>query len=245
MIATTKDEICGLTEIGGIVRHILDEVEAMVRPGITTLELDRVVGQLLQKRAARSAPMLAYDFLGFSCISVDDEAAHGIPSSRILREGQLVNIDVSAEKNGFWADSGRSVPVGKISKELQHLCRSAKQALSAGIDVARAGNPLHHIGAAVENVAMQAGLKIIDGLVGHGVGRNIHEPPEVHNKYVANHADILTEGLVITIEPFLTKGMGNYREGRDGWTLLTLDGAPAAQYEHTLIITKDAPIILT
>jgi len=245
MIATTETEINGLKDVGSIIRHVLDEVEKLVRPGVTTQELDIFVGKTLAENGARSAPMLAYNFPGFSCISVNDEAAHGIPGPRVLENGQLVNIDVSAEKNGFWADSGRSIPVGDVSQPLQHLCNSTKRALNAGIKAAFAGNPINEIGKAVEAVATAAGFQVIDGLVGHGVGRNIHEPPEVHNRYLPHGNEELQEGLVITIEPFLTKGIGSYREGRDGWTLLTLDGSYAAQYEHTLIITKDAPIIVT
>lgn len=245
MIARTDQEFDGLKEIGGIIRLILDEVQEMVKPGITTIELDEVVGQRLKEHNARSAPILAYKFPGYSCISVGDEAAHGIPGERVLKEGQLVNIDVSAEKNGFWADSGRSIPVGEISDDLRYLCSATKSSLEAGIKAAKAGMPIRDIGTAVEKVAKKAGFNIIDGLVGHGVGRNIHEPPEVHNTSDGSGPEILQEGLVMTIEPFLTKGIGAYREGRDGWTLLTLDGSPSAQYEHTIIITKDEPIILT
>jgi len=245
MIATTEEEITGLLEIGSIIRLILNEIESLVRPGITTLELDQIVGKLLADNGARSAPILAYKFPGFSCISVNDEAAHGIPGPRVLEEGQLVNVDVSAEKNGYWADSGRSIQVGTVSEKLQHLCGSTKEALDAGIKAAIAGNAINEIGRAVETVASNAGFEIIDGLVGHGVGRNIHEPPEVHNRFLSSATEKLQEGLVITIEPFLTTGIGEYREGRDGWTLLTIDGSHAAQFEHTLIITKDDPIIVT
>lgn len=245
MIAKTDAEIAGLLDVGGIIKEILDKIEQLVRPGISTLELDKVVGKMLAEGGATSAPKLAYDFPGFSCISVNDEAAHGIPGKRILKKGQLVNVDVSAEKNGFWADSGRSIPVGDVSNDLKLLCETTRQALAAGIKQARAGTPIHNIGKAVEDVATKAGFNIIDGLVGHGVGRHIHEPPEVHNRFSTSGNEILQEGLVITIEPFLTKGIGVYREGRDGWTLLTLDGSPAAQYEHTLIITQGEPIIVT
>ncbi|WP_169569634.1 type I methionyl aminopeptidase [Sneathiella limimaris] len=245
MIAKSDAEISGLMEIGGIIKEILDTVEQLVKPGVTTRELDELVGQMLSDAGAKSAPKLAYDFPGFSCISVHDEAAHGIPGSRRLLEGQLVNVDVSAEKNGFWADSGRSIAVGSISNDLQVLCQTTRDSLDAGIKAARAGSPIHNIGKAVEDVASQAGFNIIEGLVGHGIGRNIHEPPEVHNRFASSGSEVLQEGLVITIEPFLTPGIGAYREGRDGWTLLTLDGSPAAQYEHTMIITNDEPIILT
>ncbi|MFT6557277.1 MAG: methionyl aminopeptidase [Sneathiella sp.] len=245
MIARTDQDFKGLKEIGRIIRIILDEMETLVRPGVSTLELDQKVGELLSLHGARSAPKLAYNFPGYSCISVADEAAHGIPGPRILQEGELVNIDVSAERKGYWADSGRSMAVGKIDTHLQKLCDTTKKALNAGIGAAKAGQPINAIGRAVEQTAINGGFEIIDGLVGHGVGRNIHEPPEVHNRFQASARKSLQEGLVITIEPFLTPGVGEYREGEDGWTLLTIDGAPSAQYEHTLIITKGAPIILT
>jgi methionyl aminopeptidase len=245
MIAKTDEDISALREVGEIIRVILDEMEKQVRPGITTLELDTIVGHMLAQSEARSAPKLAYDFPGFSCISVNNEAAHGIPGPRILEEGQLVNIDVSAEKNGYWADSGRSIPVGKVPDHLLDLCLTTKKALQAGITAAKAGLPINVIGKAVEKVARGKGYQIIDGLVGHGVGRNIHEAPEVHNRYLPSARELLKEGQVLTIEPFLTKGVGNYKESDDGWTLLTKDGAVSAQYEHTLIITKGQPIIVT
>ena len=245
MIAKTEEDIAGLKEIGGIIRTVLDEMEAAVRPGISTWDLDQIAGKLFKEHDARSAPMLAYNFPGYSCISVHDEAAHGIPGERVLIEGELVNIDVSAEKNGYWADSGRSIPVGDTPSHLLELCKATKASLEAGLKAAKAGNQLNMIGRAVEQVATKRGYRIIDGLVGHGVGRNIHEPPEVHNRFQPSMREKLEEGLVITIEPFLTKGVGRYKEADDGWTLLTWDGSPSAQYEHTLIITKDAPIILT
>lgn len=245
MIATSEQDITGLKEVGRIVRIALDVAESMVKAGVTTLAIDTRVGEILAQHSARSAPKLAYNFPGYSCISVGDEAAHGIPSTRILKEGELVNIDVSAEKDGYWADSGRSIPVGHVKDHLINLCKTTQKALEAGIQAAQAGCPINSIGKAVEAVAINGGFQIIEGLVGHGVGRNIHEPPEVHNRYKANGVELLKEGLVITIEPFLTKGKGLYREGRDGWTLLTLDGSTSAQFEHTLIITNGQPIIVT
>ncbi|MBE7637838.1 type I methionyl aminopeptidase [Sneathiella sp. P13V-1] len=245
MIAKTDEDIEGLKEIGGIIRQVLDEMEQAVRPGITTRDLDEIAGRMFSDLGATSAPKLAYDFPGYTCISVHNEAAHGIPGDRVLEEGQLVNIDVSAEKGGYWADSGRSMPVGRVASHLTDLCDATKKALDAGINAARAGNALNMIGRAVEGLATKRGYRIIDGLVGHGVGSNIHEPPDVHNRFMPNLRSPLVEGLVITIEPFLTKGVGRYKESDDGWTLLTWDGSPSAQYEHTLIITKGAPIIVT
>lgn len=201
MIAKSDSEIAGLKEVGGIIRNILDTIETHIRVGVSTLELDQLVGEMLAQNGARSAPKLAYDFPGYSCISLNDEAAHGIPSNRKLKKGELVNVDVSAEKNGFWADSGRSFAVEGASDDDRFLLSATRQALAAGIEQARAGNPISYIARAVEEVATCAGFNIIDGLVGHGVGRHIHEPPEVHNTFNSAGDEILQEGLVITIEP--------------------------------------------
>ncbi len=245
MIARNNEEISGLRTIGRIVRKVLDEMEGAVAVGISTAELDELAGQIFGREKARSAPKLAYDFPGFTCISVNDEAAHGIPGSRRLKNGDLVNIDVSAEKNGFWADSGRSIPVGDVTVDARDLCRATRNALWAGIRAVKAGEPINVIGKEVERTAVAEGYEIINGLVGHGVGRHIHEPPEVHNLFMPNHTDLLAEGQVITIEPFLTSGRGDYKKANDGWTLKTIDGALCAQYEHTLIVTGQGPIVLT
>ncbi|HXK16532.1 MAG TPA: type I methionyl aminopeptidase, partial [Polyangiaceae bacterium] len=216
-----------------------------VAPGVTTAELDAVGRDVLRRHGARSAPQLAYRFPGVTCISVNDELAHGIPGPRLLRDGDLVNIDVSAELDGYWADSGASYAVGNVAPRLRQLLFTTRAALNDALGEARAGAPIRNIGRAVERRAKRGGFRVVRDLCGHGVGRNIHEPPNVPNTFDRRNADVLHEGLVITIEPFLTTRATTIHEADDGWTLCTPDGSVGAQFEHTLIVTRGAPIVLT
>jgi len=245
MTVESDDDLAALKRIGGIVRDCMREIAGHVRPGITTAELDEIGGRFLAAHGAHSAPHLAYDFPGHTCISVNDEAAHGIPGERALKDGDLVNIDVSAELNGYWADTGGSFPVGPAEPEIARLCAFTKSARRKAVYAARAGRPINVIGRAVQREALRGGYRVIPELAGHGVGRGIHEPPTVNNVYVAGDRKRLHEGLVITIEPFLTRGIARVYEAEDGWTLKTMDGALSAQYEHTLVITKGHPIVVT
>jgi len=234
-----------LRRVGAIVRDVLAGMGDHVRPGITTAELDAIGKRELMRAGARSAPRLAYDFPGATCISVGDEAAHGVPGERVLHEGDLVNIDVSAEKDGYWADTGASFAVGKISSKQQKLCTTTRAALRKALYAARAGKRLSDIGRVVEREARRGGYRVVPELAGHGVGRFIHEEPSVANYYDPHNKARLHEGMVIAIEPFLTTGNGNIITDADGWTLKMADGAAVAQYEHTVVITRGKPIVLT
>lgn len=245
MTVETDDDLVHLKNLGGIVRRAMQEMARQVRSGITTAELDEVGGRYLERHGARSAPRLAYDFPGHTCISVNDEAAHGIPGARVLRDGDLVNIDVSAERDGYWMDTGASYPVGTVSAAAERLCAHTRTALRKAVYAAKAGRPINIVGRTVEREARRGGYNIIGELAGHGVGRHIHESPRVANLYDPENRQRLTEGLVITIEPFLTEGSGAIREAGDGWTLKTRDGHLSAQYEHSLVVTKGNPIVLT
>jgi methionyl aminopeptidase len=239
-------DIDGLQRVGAAVKAARDAMGALVTPGITTAELDEVGRRVLQSHGARSAPQLAYGFPGTTCISVNDEVAHGIPSEkRVLRAGDLVNIDVSAELDGYWADSGASFPVSSVSRRATALLSATRQALDEAIAAVRAGEPMRNIGRAVQSRARKAGFAVIRNLCGHGVGRHIHEEPSVPNTFDARSTKKLWDGLVITIEPFLTMGATTVVEDDDGWTLRTPDGTWGAQFEHTMIVTRDAPILVT
>jgi methionyl aminopeptidase len=216
-----------------------------VQAGVTTRELDAIGREVLRRHGARSAPQLAYGFPGTTCISVNDQLAHGIPSQRKLRAGDLVNIDVSAELDGYWADSGASYAVGDVGPRLRNLLFTTRQALTDAMSEVRAGAPIRNIGRAVERRAKRAGFRVVRDLCGHGVGRNIHEPPNVPNTFDRRNDDVLHEGLVITIEPFLTTGATSIFEDDDGWTLRTPDGSVGAQFEHTMIVTRGEPIVVT
>lgn len=246
MSINDEQDVEGLKRVGAIVAAARDAMGAHVAPGVTTAELDAIGEKILQRHGARSAPRLAYGFPGVTCISVNDRIAHGIPSRKcLLRAGDLVNIDVSAELDGYWADTGASFPVGAVSTQADALLRATRQALEDGMSQARAGAPLRNIGRAVERRAKQCGFKVIRNLCGHGVGRNIHEEPNVPNTYHRMDRTVLQAGLVITIEPFLTLGATMAVEDDDGWTLRSNDGSLGAQFEHTLIVTGNGPIVVT
>ena len=240
-----QHDVEGLKLAGAAVAQARDAMAAHVAAGVSTRELDAIGREVLRRHGARSAPQLAYDFPGTTCISVNEELAHGIPGDRRLRDGDLVNIDVSAELNGYWADSGASYPVGTVAPRLRNLLFTTRQALNEAMSEVRAGAPIRHIGRAVERRAKRAGFRVVRDLCGHGVGRHIHEPPNVPNTFDVHNRDVLTEGLVITIEPFLTTSATSIFEAEDGWTLCTPDGSVGAQFEHTLIVTRGEPIVVT
>jgi methionyl aminopeptidase len=245
MSIESERDIEGLMRIGRIVGLALQHMSAALRPGMTTLELDALGAAFLKAHGARSAPVLVYRFPGATCISINDEVAHGIPSDRVIQPGDLVNIDVSAELNGYFADTGGTVPVPPVKSEVQRLCDTTRSALNRAIDAARAGKPINAIGRAVQTEAERGGFRIIRELSGHGVGRSIHEKPSVPNYFTNRAKDRLTEGMVITLEPFLTTGGGRIFTDENGWTIKTTDGVPGVQYEHTVIITKDRPLLVT
>jgi methionyl aminopeptidase len=240
-----EDELAGILRIGSICGRVRDQMLGRIEPGMTTAELDAIGREQLDRAGARSAPRLAYDFPGDTCISVNEEAAHGIPGSRVLQPGDVVNVDVSAELNGFWADTGATALVPPAAAEHTRLCRSTRRALTHAIRSATAGAPIRAIGKAVEKVAKKAGFSIIRELCGHGVGRAIHEEPQVLNYHQPGLQGLLHDGLVIAVEPFLSTGRGMIETAPDGWTLRETPGAVNAQYEHTLVITQGKPIVAT
>jgi methionyl aminopeptidase len=230
---------------GRVVAETLAAMRAAVRPGVSTAELDDVAGEVFRAAGARSGPQLDYDFPGVTCISVNDEAVHGIPGPRRLREGDLVKLDVTAELDGFYADACRTVIVGDGRPQAIRLVRTAEQALAAALKVVSTGQPLNAIGATVQRTVEERGFSVCEGLMGHGIGRRIHEPPDVPNQYEAELSQPLSEGLVITIEPLVAAGTGAMRLGRDGWTVSTADASLSAHAEHTLVVRDGAPLLLT
>ena len=240
------EDIQGLRRAGAVVAEARDAMGAAVAPGITTAELDEIGRGVLAAHGARSAPQLAYQFPGITCISVNDRIAHGIPSERcVLSEGALVNIDVSAELDGYWADTGASFAVGRVTPRAKALLQATRLALDEAIREVRAGRPMRNIGRAVERRARRSGFRVVRNLSGHGVGRFIHEEPSVPNVFDPHDPRLLPEGLVMTIEPFLTLGATEVVEDQDGWTLRTPDGSLGAQYEHTMIVTQSGALVVT
>src|SRR5262252_1038948 len=193
----------------------------------------------------RAAGAVVYGFPGFNCISLNEEAVHGIPGERVLQDGDLLKLDVTVEKNGFMADAAETVAVGTISKEAERLMACARRAFERAMLVARAGFRVSEIGRAVEREVRRDGFSVIRELGGHGIGRTIHEQPRIPNYPDPEARQVLTEGLVITVEPIIAAGSGRAVLGTDGWTMKTADRRPAAHYEHTLVITKSAPLLLT
>ena len=246
MTIETEDDITALKRIGRIVSCVLQEMLDAAEPGMTTRELDALGGGLLEKHGARSAPKLSYGFPGSTCISINDEAAHGIPGERVIRPGDVLNVDVSAELGGYFADTGGTTIVPPASPQKTRLCHATRTALAQAMQQARAGRPLNGIGAAIQKTAKTYGFRIIENLGSHGVGRALHEAPE-HIPGYFDPADrrILTAGLVITIEPFLSTKSRVVTEAADGWTLVGAPGNLSAQYEHTMIITDGEPIVVT
>jgi methionyl aminopeptidase len=244
-IETEKDLLC-LRKIGQIVAQCLQFMGGKLEPGITTREVDEIGKKFLDQHGARSAPQLVYNFPGTTCISVNEEACHGVPGEKILKAGDLVNIDVSAELNGYFADTGGSFIIPPETKLKRHLCDIAKKALERAMLEATAGAKLNRIGYAVEKEARQNGFTVIENIGSHGVGRSLHEEPGfIPNFFDRNDKRILQDGLVITIEPFISSGGKNVAETGDGWTLATKKGIFTAQYEHTMVITKGRPLIMT
>ena len=235
----------GLREVGHITRLTLDALEAQVRPGVTTAELDDVAAGVFAAHGARSAPAIVYGFPGTVLISINDEIVHGIPGLRQVRHGDLVKLDVTVEKNGYVADAARTVVVEGAPDTARRLAACAQAALTAALAVARTGVLVNEIGRAISREVHRQGFSVVRGLTGHGVGRTIHEEPSVPNDYDPTQTDVLTEGLVLTIEPMISAGSPHHRQDRDGWTIRTRDGSLAAHVEHTLVITKQEPIILT
>jgi len=245
MSINTPEELAKLKTAGRIVRRMLEAMKNAVRPGVTTAELDETGAQVMREHGAQSAPQLVYKFPGVNCISVNDEAVHGIPSERVVQKGDLVKLDVTIEKDGFMADAAETVAVEEVPDESERLKACAERAFHKAMLVARAGFRVSEIGRAVEKEVRRAGFSVIRDLGGHGIGRTIHEAPRVPNFADPQANDILTEGLVITVEPIIAAGSGRILVAKDGWTVCTADRRPSAHYEHTLVITKGEPILLT
>jgi methionyl aminopeptidase len=245
MSITQPEELAALRAAGAIVRRMLEAMKLAVRPGVQTAELDEVGTAVMRAHGARSAPQLVYQFPGVNCISLNEEAVHGIPGTRTLCNGDLVKLDVTIEKDGFMADAAITVAVGTVSEEGERLIACAQRAFEKAMLVARAGFRIWEIGRVIEREVRRSGFSVIRDLGGHGIGRTIHEAPRVPNYLDPTANQVLTEGLVITIEPIIAAGSARAVTATDGWTIRTLDRKPSAHYEHTLVITTGEPILLT
>jgi methionyl aminopeptidase len=245
MTIRSTHDLDALEKIGALVAQARDKMRDAVRAGMTTAELDLIGEHFLQAQGARSAPQMVYQFPGFNCISVNDEVVHGIPGNRAIAPGDLVKIDVTAELDGYIADSATTVLVPPENRRGRKLLACAQAAFRRAMRFAKAGNPVNAIGRAVQSETKLRGFSVIRELSGHGVGRSIHEKPEVANYFDPDNHTMLTEGMVIAVEPILSERPADILQSADGWTLSTSNHCLAVHYEHTIVITRTDPIILT
>jgi len=246
----TAKEIDLMKESGRIVAEVLSLVGTRIAPGVQTRELDTIAEEYIVSQGGVPAfKGYGHDpsnlFPGTLCISIDDEVVHGIPDGRRLEEGQVVSVDVGVKKNGYFGDGARTFPVGRISADKLRLLKVTEESLYKGIEQARAGSHLHDVSAAVQTYVEAAGFSVVRDLVGHGIGRNLHEDPPVPNYGTMGTGLVLKEGMALAIEPMVNAGTYKVRMEKDGWTVKTSDGKPSAHFEHTIIIRTGNAEILT
>jgi len=245
MNAKTRQQVDGMRAAGRAVRSAFTTMVEHTRAGISTAQLDEIGARVLAEHGAVSAPQMYYDFPGATCISVNHEAAHGIPGERVIADGDMINIDVSANLHGYVADMGESFVVGSAAQEQLRICRSVREAVHNAISKVRSGRSLNVIGQAVQAVADREGYVIVRNLGSHGVGNSIHEEPSYTPFDNPHESRKLTRGMVLTIEPFFSTGTDWVEEQDDGWTLSVPPGQLVAQYEHTLIVTDRGAVVVT
>lgn len=239
-------QIKDMREAGRITAEALFVAEEAVREGISTYEIDAKIRHFIEKCGAKPSFLGLYGFPGSACISVNDQVIHGIPSrSVILKEGDIVKVDLGAFYKGFHGDSARTFPVGRISDEAATLIEATKLCFYKAFEQFKEGNRLGDIGSAVEGCANSYGYSVVRKYVGHGIGHDVHESPDVPNYGTAGRGVRLCRGMVLAIEPMINVGTGDVKEMSDGWTVLTADGKLSAHYENTVALTEDGPIILT
>lgn len=247
MSITKESELTGMQKVSEAVAYTLKEMRNYAKPGMTTKELDDFGAKILSGFGAKSAPYLTYGFPGWTCISVDNEFCHGIPSEkRILKEGDLVNIDVSAELDGFWSDNGGSFVLGEDVNQHQKLVDASKEILHIAIRNIKGGVKISEIGHIMETEAKKRGFKVVKNLGGHGIGRSLHEQPDEIMNY-KNRFDQrrFRKNSVVAIETFISTTSTYATELNDGWTMVGNKGGFMAQHEHTIVVTDGKPIILT
>ena len=247
MSITKESELIGMKKISEVVGTTLKLMREYAKVGMSTKELDEYGGEILKSYGAKSAPYETYVFPGYSCISVNDEAAHGIPSEKkILKEGDLINIDVSAELDGFWSDNGGSFVLGKDIHNHQPLVDASKNILRKAIGNIKGGVKISEIGYLIETEARKSGFKVIKNLAGHGVGRSLHEEPEnILNYRVRTNRERFKKNTTVAIETFISTKSTVAVELNDGWTLVGNKGGYVTQHEQTILVTDNYPVILT
>ncbi len=245
----TPKEIEGVRESCRIVSDVLKHIGGYIQEGITTGEIDRIVEDFIRSRGGRPAfkgyKVKKRAFPASACISVNSEVVHGIPGERKLMNGDIVSIDVGVEKNGYYGDSAYTFEVGEVSNKRKRLLKVTKESLRKGIERAIEGNEVNDIGAAVQQYVEGSGFSVVRALVGHGIGRNLHEEPAVPNYFIPGRSLLLKEGMLLAIEPMVNYGTGEVYEDSDGWTIVTADNEDSAHFEHTVLVKKGKAEILT
>ncbi|WP_200979089.1 type I methionyl aminopeptidase [Echinicola sp. 20G] len=247
MSITSASELIGMQEISEVVATTLKLMREHTKVGMSTRELDEFGGSILKSFGAKSAPLETYGFPGYTCISLNNEAAHGIPSTqKIIQEGDLINIDVSAELNGFWSDNGGSFVIGKDIYFHQPLVDASKEILHKAIHQIKGGVKIADIGYLIETEAKKSGYSVLKNLAGHGVGRSLHEKPDnILNYRVKGNKERFQKNTTVAIETFIATHSTQAVELSDGWTLVGNRGGFVTQHEHTILITDETPVILT
>lgn len=245
IVLKTKEEIEIMRRAGQVVSRTLDMVGERIEPGMTTGQLDHLVEEFILAQDAIPGFKNYRGFPASACISIDEEVVHGIPGNRVIKEGEIVSVDVGSIVDGFYGDSARTFAVGEISDEKVSLMDNTGKCLKVAIDKAQKGNKLGQISAAIQLTAETEGYGVVRALVGHGIGRSMHEDPQVPNFGSADSGPVLEIGMVIAIEPMINLGTHKVYTRPDGWTFVTADGAPSAHFEHTVAITEDGPDILS
>jgi len=240
-----RDEIDCMIEAGRIVKETLLLMEKNIKPGISTIELDRIAEDFIRSQNATPGFKGLYDYPSTICISIEDEVVHGLPSEKKLKQGEIVGIDVGSIYKGYYGDHAKSFPVGGIDSDKQKLLEVTKKCLELGISKAQPGNRIGDIGNAIQQYAEQNGYGVVRELVGHGIGSSLHEEPQIPNYGKAGTGPLIDVGMCFAIEPMINMGSKEVYTKNDGWTICTKDGLPSAHFEHTITITEDGPQILT
>ncbi|MEW5702687.1 MAG: type I methionyl aminopeptidase [Candidatus Zixiibacteriota bacterium] len=241
----TRDQIEQMRLAGRLVAETLDLVERMIRPGMKTAELDKMAEEFIRAHGAEPAFKGYLDYPATLCISVDDVVVHGIPGERELREGQIVSVDVGVCRDGWYGDAARTLKIGEVPSAAERLMSVTQEALRRGIAQARSGHRLGDISAAVQTYAEENGYSVVRDLVGHGIGRKMHEEPQVPNFGRPHTGPTLKPGIVLAIEPMINAGGPRIQFDADKWTVRTADGSLSAHFEHTVAITENGPDVLT
>jgi methionyl aminopeptidase len=245
MTISSREDLAGMARVGRLVGEAIREMQGAVRAGMTTAELDSVGADFLRRQGARSAPQFTYGFPGFNLISVNEEIVHGVPGPRRLAPGDVVKIDVTAELGGYIADAATTVLLPPVSPVGRKLRKCARSAFAKALAEARIGNRINDLGRSVEEEVRRHGFSVLRGLCGHGVGKAIHEAPEVPNFFDPRSRTPLTEGLVLAVEPMIAATPSQLVTEPDGWTIRTRNRSLTAHYEHTIVITRGEPLVLT